>query len=159
MSFLLSISMTSNFSGSILYLASTCYFALQIIVIFVVHICIHSKNSMYFVGRFLHLNDVDHESFPPKAVKKGPQIKENRQKTWHVPRWLGAFLAIPLTQIWFFFCSWYGEPVLLSCRMGSSSLRWPARALTWSARPSRLSLWRQTSFCLDTFSKRNLKRG
>ena len=35
---------------------------------------------MYFVGRFFHLSDVDHESFPPKAVKKGPQIKENRRK-------------------------------------------------------------------------------
>ena len=35
---------------------------------------------MYFVGRFLHLNDVDHESFPPKAVIKGPQIKENKKK-------------------------------------------------------------------------------
>ena len=39
-----------------------------------------SKNSMYFVGRFLHLNDVDHDTFPPKAVKKVPQIKENRKK-------------------------------------------------------------------------------
>ena len=105
MSFLLSISMTSNFSESILYLASTCYFALQIIVTFVVHICIPQRIvCILLVDSFISVT-LTMNHFPQKQWKKVPKLKKIEKKTWHVPRWLGAFLAILLTRIWFLFCS------------------------------------------------------
>ena len=65
---------------------------------------LYSKNSIYFVSRFLHLNDVDHESFPPKAVIKGPQTKENKKNmTCTTMTW--CFSSCSLTRIWFLFCS------------------------------------------------------
>ena len=157
MSFLLSISMTSNFSGSILYLASTCYFALQIIVICVVHICIQRIVCILSVDSFISMT-LTMNHLPPKAVKKGPQIKENEKKhdMYHDDLVLfQLFLDTNLVLILFLIqgtCFAFlqkGQQLFEMTSTGFDLIRSSISAFTLEA----------DILLLDTFSKQNLIRG